>query len=218
MGRYKTPMYNKGKGAAHAWIVEHIDYAGDDCLPWPFSKTRGRGILGHNGERYYACRLMCEYAHGPAPSPEHEAAHSCGKGHESCTNPRHLSWKTRTENRRDCIEHGTSIRTRPNSLTKAQADEIRPLRGVETADVVAARYGVSPTAVYLIWQGHTFKPGALYRNPRWTAEEDDKLREAVRLGMSDRQAGEYIGRSGNHIWRRRAKLGLPKNAVGLRTI
>src|SRR5437879_1542174 len=100
----------KGNGAAMAWIVAHVNYQGDDCLPWPFSRLNGYGRGGHNGTPFYANRMMCEKAHGPPPTPEHEAAHSCGNGPQGCTNPRHLSWKTPSANQLDRAEHGN-----PNS-------------------------------------------------------------------------------------------------------
>lgn len=51
---------------------------------------------------------MCQKAHGDPPSPKHDAAHSCGRGHEGCVNPNHLSWKTKKQNQADRITHGTS--------------------------------------------------------------------------------------------------------------
>lgn len=200
----------KGKGIAYAWIVAHVGYQGDDCLKWPFATTRGRGALQHNGLRLYAAREMCRLAHGEPPSPDHEAAHSCGKGHEGCTNPRHLSWKTRAENRRDCAEHGTNYRGARNAsagkLTYDQAVEIRALKGSATADVVAERYGVSPTAIYLIWKGQTFKSAAQARIPAWTPEEYERLLEAIRREMSTEEAAAYVGRPAASLWKYRRKL------------
>jgi hypothetical protein len=54
-----------------------------------------------------ATRVMCKLAHGPAPTPKHHAAHSCGKGHEACINPKHLRWATPRENAADAKLHGT---------------------------------------------------------------------------------------------------------------
>lgn len=201
---------HKGKGRAYAWIAEHVGYAGDDCLTWPFSATRGRGALQYMGKRWYAARLMCQLAHGEPPSPDHEAAHSCGKGHEGCTNPRHLSWKTRAQNRQDCANHGTNYRASRNAsagkLTYEQAVEIRALQGKEIADDVARRYGVSPTAIYLIWKGQTFKSAEQARIPAWSDEEYERLLEATRRGMSNAEAAAYVGRPATRLWKYRRKL------------
>jgi hypothetical protein len=50
---------------------------------------------------------MCLLAHGEPPSAEHQAAHSCGKGHLGCVNPKHLRWATPSENINDQLAHGT---------------------------------------------------------------------------------------------------------------
>src|SRR3990167_5821208 len=94
--------YNYGKGKAAAWLRAHADYHGDDCLIWPFARKQdGRGQIGYEGETYGAHEFMCILVNGPAPSPIHETAHSCGNGHGGCVNPKHLSWKTPTENHID---------------------------------------------------------------------------------------------------------------------
>jgi len=51
---------------------------------------------------------MCTLAHGEKPSPESEARHLCGKGHEACVAPAHLTWGTPAENAADRILHGTA--------------------------------------------------------------------------------------------------------------
>lgn len=87
-------------------------YDGDDCLPWPYSRNEnGYGTLyAPKGETTVASRAVCELVHGPAPSDTHMAAHSCGKGHEGCVNPKHLRWATPLENSADKVIHGTASR------------------------------------------------------------------------------------------------------------
>lgn len=89
-----------------------LPYAGDDCLIWPYSRNAsGYGTMfAAGGETTIVSRTVCEMAHGLAPTPIHQAAHSCGKGHEGCISPRHLSWKTPTENSADKVMHGTNTR------------------------------------------------------------------------------------------------------------
>jgi len=121
-----------GKGSSHGaplkWIHDNSNYSGKDCLTWPFQLSwNGYGSVKHNGKNRVASRVMCEVAH---ELPEHEgldAAHSCGNGASGCMNPRHLSWKTRTENCADKKLHGTNMQGEavPSSvITESQAEQI----------------------------------------------------------------------------------------------
>jgi len=133
------------------WIENHADYSGDDCLKWPFGvSNHGRGVVSLYGRKMTAPRAMCILAHGEPPDQSYHASHSCGKGHEGCMNPRHLSWKTPKENEADKIAHGTlrkgtSINT--NKLTEDQVREIRALRGVISGVAIAKRYGITAANV-----------------------------------------------------------------------
>ncbi len=144
--------YNKGKGRAHAWIMAHVDYQGDDCLPWPMSRDRyGYGMFGHLGRHHHAHIFMCDLTRGPRPTPKHECSHSCGNGHEGCTNPKHLSWKTRSENQLDRKRHGTA-KTAPfgyggHVLTPTQREQVRALDGKITRTAIANQFGVSRRTV-----------------------------------------------------------------------
>ena len=110
-----SPLRGRGKGVA--WLRARLDHQGDECLPWPFSTDdNGYGIVGYNGKVYKASRLMCIFKHGPAPSDEHQAAHSCGNGHLACTSPNHVFWRTPLENRLESNEHGTGNPPAPRRL------------------------------------------------------------------------------------------------------
>lgn len=149
---------NKGKGAAIQWLKDRAAYSGDKCLIWPFSTTRGYGRFGHNGKGHYAHRYMCALMHGNAPTPDHQAAHSCGNGHKGCVHPQHLSWKTQSENQLDRRQHGTTrrnIRGRPGSLTLAQVEQIRALASTKTQDEIAAMFDTVRGNVQLILAGKT---------------------------------------------------------------
>lgn len=139
-------VYNKGTGKAFKWLQDHRSYSGDDCLIWPFARIRkwGYGQLGYNGRHMYAHRAMCELVHGPAPSDKHHATHECGKGHEGCVNPRHLSWKTVTGNLLDRRRHGTVGRPTDfaRKLSAEQIKAARLLKGQMTQDEIATAFGV----------------------------------------------------------------------------
>lgn len=142
------PAWNKGKGATYKWLLDHVNYQGDDCLPWPFCKDSrvGRGLMGHKGEHHWAHRLMCEMAHGAPPTPQHQAAHECGKGHYGCVNPRHLKWKTNSENQIDRRRNGSMLRNRfgnKGGLSPEQKQAIISLKGKKTQMEIAAMFGVS---------------------------------------------------------------------------
>lgn len=115
----------------------------DPCLIWPFAKNDcGYGMLGK--ER--VSRLACEDANGPAPTPDHEAAHGCGKGHLACVTKGHLRWATHAENMADMIAHGTQVRgeqVRNSKITEATAREIIALKGKMPVQAIGKRFGVS---------------------------------------------------------------------------
>lgn len=149
--------WNKGKGRARQWLEDHIDYPHDYCLVWPFSNARGYGEFTHLGVGYYAHRFMCELVHGSPPTPEHQAAHSCGNGAKACVNPRHISWKTPSENQLDKREHGTAcVKTYRYKLTRDQVLEIRSLKGYMTQDELAEKFGVGRQNIGAILTGRSW--------------------------------------------------------------
>lgn len=148
-------------GPAAQWIRDHANYAGDDCIAWPFTRDShvGRGRIGRKGGGgFWAHRVMCEYVKGTPPTPKHQAAHSCGNGHLACMNPNHLSWKTGSQNALDRAKHGTNRkRLRRFKLTPEQVAEIKAAKGFVTQVELAARYGVSDNAIRNIHAGRTWK-------------------------------------------------------------
>ena len=126
-----------------------IAYDGDECLDWPFGRDAwGYGKLHLGGRSCGVHRLVCERAHGPKPTPKHEAAHSCGRS--SCCNRNHVSWKTPAENCADKLLHGTVNRGERNGavkLTAEQAREIMSLKGKLAQRKIARRYRIGQTTV-----------------------------------------------------------------------
>lgn len=138
----------RGKGKTVQWLRDHADHADrEQCLIWPFYRIQpgGYGHFMHEQQTHYAHRFMCELVNGPAPSPTHQAAHSCGRGHEGCVNPQHLLWKTVSENQRDRVLHGTSSGDVgcEQKLTPVDVDKIRALKGQKTQVQIAEQFGVS---------------------------------------------------------------------------
>jgi len=105
-----------------------------------------------DGRRFYAHRLMCEHHFGAAPSPHHEAAHSCGN--QWCVSPKHLRWATGVENAADRVLHGTDFRgeRHPNvKLTREQIIDIR-LASMSIKEL-AAKHGISRSYAAMVRRG-----------------------------------------------------------------
>ena len=131
-----------------------MNYQGDDCLKWPFGRiTGGYGNIQVNGKMRRVPRIVCEIVHGPPPTPDHEAAHSCGKGHEGCCAPAHLSWKTHAENMQDKLQHGTHNRGERNGSAKLNENDVRKIRalaGTMLQHDIAKQFGITRIMVNLI--------------------------------------------------------------------
>lgn len=155
---YKDPS----AGKAQRFLAELLtaSHDGQSCIFWPFRRNEhGYGVVRQGNKTAIASRVICEAIHGMPATPEHQAAHSCGNGHLGCVNPLHLSWKTHTENQRDRFRHGTHCRGERSptvKLTRSQVREIRALKGLEPALVIAQRYGVGETAIKNIFKGKTW--------------------------------------------------------------
>jgi hypothetical protein len=108
-----APIEKRAKyGEPLAFLMSMIGHLGDECVPWPYAVggtkngTRpGYGSIIIEGRMRTANNVICELAHGPAPTPEHESAHSCRN--TLCVNPNHVRWATPGENETDKIAHGT---------------------------------------------------------------------------------------------------------------
>ncbi len=108
-----------------------LAYEGKDCLTWPYAKnSKGYGQMLHEGDTRLVSRLVCERIHGPAPTPEHEAAHSCGHGDQACVTKSHLSWKTPVGNWADRFVHGASNRGIKNGRSKLTPSNVKEIKGL----------------------------------------------------------------------------------------
>jgi hypothetical protein len=194
--------WNKGKGFGITWLRAHVDYSLDHCLTWPLScDDKGHAIIGVDGKRHKAARYMCELAHGPPPLG-YECAHSCGRGHRGCVNPRHLSWKTRSGNQQDRRRHGTQgtpgVAGR-SKLLPAQIAQIQALKGKKTQTELARQFNCSPSNISKIHNGARWK-----KTPNWingiTADDLGAIRAAKGSRQLADLAAQY-GVSSSVIWR-----------------
>ena len=149
------------RGSTISWLAAHANYSGDDCISWPFAHLPdGRPHMRLKGRSVRPSRIICEMAHGAAPSDIHHAAHSCGNGHLGCLNPRHLRWATPVENAADKVEHGTVVAGEAHyasKLTAADVREIRRLHGQIYQREIAEKFGVQITAVNKILNGKSWR-------------------------------------------------------------
>lgn len=157
----RKPRRRTRRGEPMRWLTAHITYSGDDCLTWPFSgKSDGYGQLAFRGKLCVASRVMAIMALGEPPTPEHHAAHTCNNGHLGCVNPRHLQWKTCSENQRDKIAAGTACRGERHFraiLTETKVSEIKSkLRAGSRRSSVAREYGVHWMTIDDIRRGVTW--------------------------------------------------------------
>lgn len=140
------------RGYTIEWLkTEALNFSSDDCLVWPFNKDHaGYGTLRYDGRPQKASRVVCSLVHGAAPSPHHEAAHSCGNGRLGCVNPRHIRWATPRENQADRIIHGTSNRGKRGKLTAVDVRNIRSLAKTMKQQAIADRYGMHQSSISYI--------------------------------------------------------------------
>lgn len=128
-----------------------------DCIKWPYNLAGpGYGKVYIAGKSHIVSRVVCERAHGPAPTPKHQAAHSCGNGHLGCVTPAHLSWKTPAENCADRTVHGTQQRGAKQwkaKLTENDVRLIRQLKGTMPQHKIGELFGVAQTTVANVHRG-----------------------------------------------------------------
>lgn len=139
-----------------AFSVKMPRLTDDEC--WPFQGARvpagGYGRAWMNKKLQAAHRIAYMLAKGNIPAGL-DVMHVCDN--PPCVNPRHLHAVTTTENMRDCVKKGRQARAGGRRLTPQQVVEVRALRGVERAQDVASKYGVSLSTVHMVWTGRSYR-------------------------------------------------------------
>lgn len=160
--RYGDPLAGSTMlGDPLAFLTNLIGYGGDECIQWPFVRNkRGIGAVQFKGHKRNAARVMCILTHGDPPAPDMDAAHSCGKAHEGCVNPKHLRWATKVENQADRIRHGTTCRGTKNpqsKLTESDVIAIKNARGRVKPRLLAEQFGVTVFHIRKIHTGRIWR-------------------------------------------------------------
>lgn len=139
-----------------AFLHAHAQWAGVECLLWPFGKTNGYGTLGGKTSGL-AHREMCILAHGEPPFSGAHAAHSCGNGHLGCVNPNHLRWADADQNSDDRLAHGTFLRGTKIYCAKLTEDRVLSVVADPRTDAELAQiYECSRATISDIRAGRTW--------------------------------------------------------------
>jgi hypothetical protein len=143
-----------GNGEGHKWILDNLNYDGEDCLIWPFCRSStGYGKSRWDGNQMDAHVIMCRLVNGEPASPSLWVAHSCNNGKNGCCHPKHLRWATPSENAIDRRIHGTAAIGAKNHfarLTEDEVREIRQLEGTMSRARIAKKFGVKRNTIYRI--------------------------------------------------------------------
>ena len=146
--RHGDPMITTkpANGELMRWISRHLNYNGERCLIWPFARCSrsGSAQMTINRKTVNPARVICGMLYGQAPSLKHEAAHSCGNGHEGCVHPQHVRWATHRENEADKRLHGTAPQGERHGSAKLTSQQVHQIRlSKESCSIAGKRYGVS---------------------------------------------------------------------------
>lgn len=124
--------------------------------PWKSGQVGYLAVaLSHenNQQKVTIHRLVCEAFNGPAPSPNHVVAH--GDGNHLNNRADNLRWATQTDNNRDKISHGTSLKGAENHRAKLNESSVAAIRkmyanGLISGVKIAKLFNISPATVSLI--------------------------------------------------------------------
>lgn len=195
----------KDDAPSKRWLEQHLDHDDKEfCLIWPLSRAQNGYPTAGKNNAIRPHRIMCEYRHGPAPSPAHQAAHSCGNGHLGCVNQWHLNWKTPAENQIERYQQQGQPMPRYR-LRPEQVDEIRTMKGRERTVDTAARFQVSEANIRQIQSGKTWRLDS-QRIRQFSPDEVALIRATPWQERSARQWAEQFGVKRSTIDRIRSGL------------
>ena len=144
----KPEEYERRLNFFHSVVLTCVD---DECLIWPFDRnSKGYGRITIDGKRVLVSREVCRRVSGNPVSESMHAAHSCGNGSGGCVNPKHLSWKTRSQNEADKIIHGTSNRGERCGRSVLTEDDVKKIFSLKGR--VSSQFGVHQATISKIWK------------------------------------------------------------------
>lgn len=87
------------------FVEAHRGYEGESCLLVPSALPNAPARVPHCGRNITAARYMLLLTVGVPMSDGMVCRHTCGNGHLSCVNPKHLIWGTQGDNIGDMTKH-----------------------------------------------------------------------------------------------------------------
>jgi hypothetical protein len=206
--------WNRGKGKTIQFLRDALARDSDECLTWPFCRdpANGYGRMGYLGKMWWTHRLMCVMAHGEPPTPDHEASHLCGNGHGGCVNPKHLEWKTASENHLDRRRHGTAVTStngpRPR-IPKETKELIRSMRDRYTLVQLGALFDLPFQTISRIEKEDPNRPKKFRV---FTDEEDAMIRSSLQVGKGLTDIAQHLGRSYGSVHSRARRLNMESHS------
>lgn len=102
-------LLKPANGTIKAWVLEHKNYTGKECLIWPFSRdAKGYARVNKHYNAFsndgLAAAMMLTASGKDRPiinDIKYECCHTCNNGYLSCVNPMHLYWGTHQQNQLD---------------------------------------------------------------------------------------------------------------------
>jgi hypothetical protein len=180
----------------------------DDCWPWLGAKStcnKQYTPMTYGGfKQRRAHRWAWAIANGRMPLPEHVICHRCDN--PLCVNPAHLFEGTRADNQKDMQRKLRSgIIGAKNPKAKLTETQVLEIRGSDERDVVLAeRYGVHHTTIYMIKVGRKWRnlPGGAPKviRRKLTTDQVSELRRRHQAGENCVVLGRSFGISQCFAW------------------
>jgi hypothetical protein len=133
-------------------FIKSIDTKSNDCVEWPYGKTKGYGVFRARNKTFLAHRYSYEFHNGKIPDGQ-LVMHSCDN--PCCVNPNHLSAGTMQDNMNDMMHRercGTS------KLNNEKAKKIKILIKKGKSDYEIAKiFSVCHATIRCMRFGKTWK-------------------------------------------------------------
>lgn len=132
----------------------------DECWPWQRARLpAGYGKLVIGGRHLYAHRASFEAYHRPL-LPGEQVCHRCDN--PPCWNPAHLFGGSQADNIQDAVAKGRHaanfpVGERHHSARLTRENVLAIRASTESGSSLARAFGVTPTAIYKILDGRSWK-------------------------------------------------------------